>query len=100
MFPAYCGWTESLYLRVRHHSPQRRGSIISAKYISLYLVLCLGILGDGKFPSVSERWFVTSLTVLERVFNIELSFYFSNKVIFYKDFAFSVPYLNDFQKSS
>lgn len=25
-----------------------------------------------KFPSVSEGWFVTSLTVSERVFNIEL----------------------------
>lgn len=31
------------------------------------------------FPSVSKRWFVTSLTVLEWVFNINLSFYFYNR---------------------
>lgn len=54
----------------------------------------------SKFPSVSERWFVTSLTFLEKVFNIELSFYFSNNVIFCKDFAFYVSYLNDFLKAS
>lgn len=55
-----------------HHTPQRRGRTISANYISLYFELCLGILGVVKFPSVSEGWFVTSLTVSERVFNIEL----------------------------
>lgn len=44
--PVYCGWTESPYLRDLHHPPQRRGSNISAKYISFYLMLCLDILGD------------------------------------------------------
>lgn len=48
-FSVHCGWTDSPYLSILHHTHQKRGSSIPEKYFSLHLILCLDVLGDVSF---------------------------------------------------